>query len=516
MSDSRTSATGPSPIMKKKQTLSVSMMDQQQALYSALSARDRKFDGRFFVGVSSTGIYCRPVCSARTPKIENCTFYPSAAAAELAGFRPCLKCRPELAPGLALIDLGNRYAQVAVQLIEQGYLSEHSCEQLATRLGISDRHLRRIFAEQFGASPIDYAQSHRLLQAKRLLMDTALPLSEVAFAAGFGSLRRFNELFKARYRLIPSALRSAAARHGGTASSGLIFHLGYRPPYDWPRMLAFLQARAVNGVEHVAGNQYWRSIAVQQGGVAYCGWVSVQPDEARNRVRVEVAPALSRVTTEVLRRIRQLFDLDAAPDRIADALGSLVADAPGLRLPGCVNSFEQATRAILGQLVSVKMAAIFAGRIAQNWGTPLAQPNGSITHVFPEAAKVAQLQPEELRPLGIQLKRAAALIEMARVVTEGRLQLDNVLDIEQGIKALTALPGIGSWTANYIAMRAWSWPDVFLAGDYLIKQRFPGMTPRQIEQYAERWRPWRSYATLHLWHNGGWVPSTDAEMVIVK
>lgn len=346
------------------------MNTQQQALYDALRARDRKFDGRFFVGVSSTGIYCRPVCSARTPKLENCTFYPSAAAAELAGFRPCLKCRPELAPGLALIDLGNRYAQVAVQLIEQGYLSEHSCEALAARLGISDRHLRRIFAEQFGASPIDYAQSHRLLQAKRLLADTDLPLSEVAFAAGFGSLRRFNELFKARYRLIPSALRSGGARGERAAASGLVFHLGYRPPYDWDRMLNFLQARAVQGVERVEGRRYLRSIVVSQAGTEYCGWLSVQPEEARNRVRVEIAPALSLVTTEVLRRVRLLFDLDAAPDRINEALGSLAADAPGLRLPGCVNSFEQAARAVLGQLVSVKMAATFAGRMAERWGKP--------------------------------------------------------------------------------------------------------------------------------------------------
>jgi len=496
--------------MHKKLTPSVAMKNQQQALYEALSARDRKFDGRFFVGVSSTGIYCRPVCSARTPKIENCTFYPSAAAAELAGFRPCLKCRPELAPGLALIDLGNRYAQVAVQLIEQGYLSEHSCEQLATRLGISDRHLRRIFADQFGASPIDYAQSHRLLQAKRLLADTDMPLSEVAFAAGFGSLRRFNELFKARYRLIPSALRSSSGRNERTVASGLVFHLGYRPPYDWSRMLGFLQTRAVSGVERVEGQQYLRAIAITQGGIEYRGWVSVQPEEAHNRVRVEIAPSLSRVTTEVLRRTRQLFDLDAAPDLIAQALGPLAADAPGLRLPGCVNAFEQATRAVLGQLVSVKMAATFAGRMAELWGTPLEQPYGGITHVFPTAEQIARLQPEALRPLGVQLKRAAALIGIAQAVTEGRLQLENVLDIEQGIKALTALPGIGSWTASYIAMRAWSWPDVFLAGDYLIKQRFPGMTPRQIERYAESWRPWRSYATLHLWHNDGWMPSTEA------
>ncbi|KEY60315.1 DNA-3-methyladenine glycosylase 2 [Serratia sp. DD3] len=477
------------------------MKNQQHALYRALSARDPKFDGRFFVGVSSTGIYCRPVCSARTPKIENCTFYPSAAAAELAGFRPCLKCRPELAPGLALIDLGNRYAQVAVQLIEQGYLVEHSCQQLAARLGISDRHLRRIFAEQFGVSPIDYAQSFRLLQAKRLLMDTDLPLGEVAFAAGFGSLRRFNELFKSRYRLIPSQLRSNAGQHRQTTQAGLVFHLGYRPPYDWQRMLDFLQARAVSGVESVVGRHYLRSITIRQGGADYSGWVSVSPETSRHRVRVEIAPSLSRVTTEVLQRIRQLFDLDASPDSIVDVLGELAMDKPGMRLPGCVNSFEQATRAILGQLVSVKMAATFASRMAKQWGEPLPQPYGEITHLFPDAIRIAQLQPEELRPLGVQLKRAAALIGVARAVSEGRLQLDNVLDIEQGIKALTALPGIGSWTASYIAMRAWSWPDVFLAGDYLIKQRFPGMTPRQIERYAERWRPWRSYATLHLWHN---------------
>ncbi|MFI8416549.1 DNA-3-methyladenine glycosylase 2 [Serratia sp. NPDC078593] len=481
-------------------------MSEQQALYAALCARDRKFDGRFFVGVSSTGIYCRPVCSARTPKRENCTFYPSAAAAELAGFRPCLKCRPELAPGLALIDLGNRYAQVAVQLIEQGFLSEQGCAALAARLGISDRHLRRIFAAQFGASPIDYAQSHRLLQAKRLLADTNMPLSEVAFAAGFGSLRRFNELFKQRYRLVPSALRESRERQTRVAASGLVFHLGYRPPYDWPRMLAFLQARAVSGVERVQDGQYYRSLAVSQGGVEYCGWVSVLAEPECNRVRVEIAPTLSRVTTEVLRRIRQLFDLDAAPDSIVEVLGALAADAPGLRLPGCVNSFEQATRAVLGQLVSVNMAATFAGRMAERWGTPLEQPHAGITHVFPSAQQVALLQPEDLRALGVQLKRAAALIALARALTEGRLVLDNVLDIEAGIKALTALPGIGSWTANYIAMRAWAWPDVFLSGDYLIKQRFPAMTPRQIERYAERWRPWRSYATLHLWHNEQWQP----------
>lgn len=487
--------------------IGLTMLTDPQALYEALSARDRKFDGRFYVGVSSTGIYCRPVCSARTPKIANCSFYPSAAAAELAGYRPCLKCRPELAPGLAIIDLGNRYAQVAVQLIEQGYLSDHSCEQLASRLGVSARHLRRIFAEHFGASPVDYAQSHRLLQAKRLLMDTELPLSDVAFAAGFGSLRRFNELFQARYRLVPSALRRARPAAAQALQSGLVFYLSYRPPYDWATMFSFLQGRVVPGVEEVSADRYQRSLAVEQGGKWHQGWFSVQPDPERHRVRVEIAASLSQVTPEVLRRIRQLLDLDASPHLINQQLGCLAQAAPGLRLPGCVDSFEQAVRAILGQLVSVKMAATFASRIAANWGTPLTQPYQGISQLFPRAEQLAVLTPQDLRPLGIQLKRAATVITLAQAVVEGKISLDNVLDISQGMKDLCALPGIGSWTASYIAMRAWSWPDIFLTGDYLIKQRFPGMTPKQIEQYAERWRPWRSYATLHLWYNADWVPA---------
>lgn len=496
------------------------MLNDKQALYTALRTHDVKFDGRFFVGVSSTGIYCRPVCRARTPHIDNCTFYPSAAAAELAGFRPCLKCRPELAPGLAWVDLGNRYAQIAVQLIEQGFLNEHPCTALASRLGISDRHLRRIFLQQFGVSPVEYAQSQRLLRAKRLLMDTQLPLIDVAFTAGFRSLRRFNELFQQRYRLVPSQLRRPRSTSATPSvvdqsltslpsplSQGLVLYQSYRPPYDWNGMLNFLQGRAVEGVEAVAAESYRRSMAIEQDGVTYQGWCSVQPDPVRYRVRIDIAATLTPVIPEVIRRLRHLFDLDALPNVIVERLGSLAENNPGLRLPGCVNSFEQMVRAILGQLVSVRMAAVFASRITLNWGEPLVEPYAGITHLFPTPARLAALSPEALRPLGIQLKRAACIIALAQAVESGQLSLDNVIDIEQAIKDLTHYPGIGSWTANYIAMRVWGWPDIFLADDYLIKQRFPGMTPRQITHYAQRWRPWRSYAVLHLWRAEGWSTS---------
>lgn len=478
--------------------------------YAALKARDPKFDGRIFVGVSSTGIYCRPVCGARTPKAENCHFYPSAAAAERDGYRPCLKCRPELAPGLSVVDLSGRYIQVAVQLIEQGFLNQHSCADLAARLGISARQLRRIFAASFGASPIVYAQSSRLLQAKRLLMDTRLPLAEVALGAGFSSLRRFNELFSARYRMTPSSLRAQSAGQ----EEGLALFLSYRPPYDWRWMMAFLAARAVSGVDCVtAEGHYLRSLRAGCGDTAAWGWIRVAPEEKRARVRVHIAPALMRHVPEVLRRVRQLLDLDADPQAILNDLGTLAAEHPGLRLPGCVDAFEQSVRAILGQVVSVRMAARLAGEVARRWGTAVDTPFADITHLFPTAQTLAQVAPEELKSIGIPLRRAASITLLAAAVCAGRLKLENVLDIEGQIAALTAIPGIGTWTATYVAMRAWNWPDAFLQGDYLIKQRFPGMTPGAIVRYAERWRPWRAYATLHLWHNDNWLlqPQTETD-----
>lgn len=477
------------------------MNGNHEIWYAALKARDPKFDGRIFVGVSSTKIYCRTVCGARTPKAENCHFYPSAAAAERDGYRPCLKCRPELAPGLSIVDLSNRYIQVAVQLIEQGYLTQHSCEALASRLGISDRQLRRVFAEHFGASPIEYAQSYRLLQAKRLLMDSQLPLEEVAFSAGFGSLRRFNELFSARYRMTPSSLRANKAKQ----EEGLMLSVSYRPPYDWGWMLGFLQTRCVAGVDKVtAEGEYQRTLRVGQDS----GWIALRPDESRCRVNVQISSSLTAHAPEVLRRVRQLLDLDADPQAIAEGLGKLAMHNPGLRLPGCMNAFEQSVRAILGQVVSVKMAAKFASAIAERWGDFVETPLEDLNAIFPNVNRLAALSAEELKTIGIPLKRAASIVRLAQEVSDGRLILDDVLDIEGSIAAITAIPGIGSWTATYIAMRAWSWPDAFLQGDYLIKQRFPQMTPSKIVKYAERWRPWRAYANLHLWHNDAWTMET--------
>lgn len=476
------------------------MNGNHEIWYAALKARDPKFDGRIFVGVSSTKIYCRTVCGARTPKAENCHFYPSAAAAERDGYRPCLKCRPELAPGLSIVDLSSRYMQLAVQLIEQGFLTQHSCEELATRLGISDRQLRRVFADRFGASPIEYAQSYRLLQAKRLLMDSHLPLADVALSAGFGSLRRFNELFSARYRMTPSSLR---ANNKGQ-EDGLTLSLSYRPPYDWEWMLGFLAARSVSGVDSVTANgDYQRTLRI--GDAA--GWIVLHPEASRCRVKVQISGSLAPHAPEVLRRVRQLLDLDADPVAISAGLGSL-AQNTGLRLPGCVNAFEQSVRAILGQVVSVKMAAKFASAVAERWGEAVDTPWDELKVIFPDAHQLARVTPEALKTIGIPLKRAASIVHLAKEVSEGRLSLEDVLDIEGGIAAITAIPGIGRWTATYIAMRAWSWPDAFLQGDYLIKQRFPQMTPSKIVHYAERWRPWRAYATLHLWHNDSWTTET--------
>ncbi|MES2353699.1 MAG: DNA-3-methyladenine glycosylase 2 [Pseudomonadota bacterium] len=470
------------------------------AYYAALLSRDRKFDGRFFVGVSSTKIYCRPICTVRTPKLENCSFYPSAVAAELNGYRPCLKCRPELAPGLSPIDASGRYVQVAVKLIESGFLSDHSCEELAARLGISDRHLRRTFAEQFGASPIEFAQSQRLLQAKRLLTDTDISLAEIALAAGFGSLRRFNELFREHYRLTPSDLRSQRRSGKAIAPSSLTLRLAYRPSYDWDWMLDFLRIRAVDGIEKIIDNTYIRTLCVTQSGIAHLGWIRITPMPNKSQISVEISASLLRVVPEVLLRVRRLFDLDAMPEQIAAALGSLSAVRPGLRLPGSVSGFEFAVRAILEQQISTKAAATLASRFTERFGVSIETPFEGIRYIFPDAASIATLSIEALRSIGMTAKRAVSIQSLSALTAEGKLDLDYVVDIDRGIETLTELPGIGLWTATYIAMRAWSWADAFLHTDYVIRQRFPMLSPKQIQKLAERWRPWRSYAVFHLWH----------------
>jgi AraC family transcriptional regulator, regulatory protein of adaptative response / DNA-3-methyladenine glycosylase II len=465
--------------------------------YRALRSHDARFDGRFFVGVATTRIYCRPVCTARTPLRANCRFYPSAAAAEAHGFRPCLRCRPELAPGHAAVDATRRLAQAAAGLIEDGSLTDARLPQLAQRLGVTDRHLRRVFREEFGVAPVEYAQTQRLLLAKRLLTDTAMPVLDVAMASGFASLRRFNHLFRSRYRLAPGELRRVAPARA--QAPWLSFELAYRPPYDWEAMLAFLERRAIPGVEHVEAGTYQRSLRIAHAGAEVAGRIQVSPSPRRAALRVRVEPAFARCLPAVLARVKRLFDLACHPEDVAQGLGELAAAHPGLRLPGAVDGFELAVRAILGQQVTVRAARTLAGRFAAAFGLPM-EPRGEAVHLaFPSASAIALLDPAQIARLGIVGARARALIAVSREVDAGRMPLEPSADVADTLDKLLAVPGIGPWTAHYIAMRALSWPDAFPMPDAgLVKALGERSTARALAR-AQAWQPWRSYAVMHLW-----------------
>lgn len=466
------------------------------ACYAALVAHDARFDGRFFVGVTSTGIYCRPVCRVRLPKAANCTFHAHAAAAEAAGFRPCLKCRPELAPGFGQTDAGDALARAAARLIDEGW----PLPDVAARVGVTERHLRRLFAGAFGVAPVQYAQTQRLLLAKRLLTDTALPVAEVAAASGFASTRRLQALFQSRYGLAPSRLRRAG---GVPAGDGLVLRLAYRPPYDWPRLLRFLAQRAIPGVEAVVGEGeagvYQRTVRMGRTS----GWLAVAHEPARGALRVTLAPALAPHTAALLARLRRQFDVGAEPQAIAAVLGPLAEGAPGLRLPGAFDGFELAVRAVLGQQVTVAAARTLASRFAAAFGTPLTTPHAALSLLFPEPDHVARQGRDAVARLGIVAQRAEAILALARAVAEGRLRFDAGTDPAQAMAALQAIPGIGPWTAHYIAMRALAWPDAWLPGDVALlnAQALPRGAAGQRESLtrAEAWRPWRSYAVLHTW-----------------
>jgi AraC family transcriptional regulator, regulatory protein of adaptative response / DNA-3-methyladenine glycosylase II len=472
-----------------------------QTCYRALRARDARFDGRFFVAVSSTRIYCRPVCTVKPPRRENCRFYPSAAAAESGGYRPCLRCRPELAPGNASIDAASRMAQAAASLIEDRTLDEEGLEAVAARLGITDRHLRRTFGAEFGVSPVEFAQTQRLLLAKRLLTDTALPVTEVAFASGFGSLRRFNALFKQRYRLQPGRLRKHMKTTGSTVADALHFELSYRPPYDWPALRAFLAARAIAGVEAVEDGRYLRTVRVHAEGKAQLGWIAVSPSAKKPALHVAVSASLAKALPPVLSRVKALTDLACNPAEVAAALGPLAKAHPGLRVPGAFDGFEVAVRAILGQQVTVAAARTVAGRFAAAFGDPVETPFAGLATVFPEAKAIAQLPYGRIARLGMPGARARSLIALARAVAGGELGLMPNADIEATLEKLRALPGVGEWTAQYIAMRALAWPDAFPHGDYGVKKALGETDARKILAAGEAWRPWRAYAVMHLWNS---------------
>ena len=472
------------------------LLDADQC-YRALRAHDTRFDGRFFVGVGTTRIYCRPVCTAKTPLRRNCRFFPSAAAAESEGFRPCLRCRPELAPGYAVVDANRRLAQAAAGLMEDGRLQDASLAELASTLRVTDRHLRRVFQQEFGVSPVDYAQTQRLLLAKRLLTDTELPIIDVAMASGFASLRRFNALFRARYRMTPGELRRSSATR---AAGELAFEIAYRPPYDWAAMSAFLERRAIAGVERVDARGYHRTLRVERQGKWHGGWISVAPSRKRAALRVTASPSLAGALPAVLARVKQLFDVACHPDEIAEALGDIAAAHPGLRLPGAIDGFEIAVRAILGQQVTVKAAATLARRVVEAFGDPIEASDPRLTHLFPLPATIAALDPSRIAELGIVAVRARAIVALAQALDSGALRLDRSAEVHETIAALEQLPGVGSWTAQYIAMRALAWPDAFPHPDVAVLNALGARKrPRDAIAQAESWRPWRAYAVLHLW-----------------
>jgi AraC family transcriptional regulator of adaptative response / DNA-3-methyladenine glycosylase II len=466
------------------------------ACYRALVAHDPRFDGRFFVGVRSTGIYCRPVCTVRTPRRAQCRFFPSAAAAEADGFRPCLRCRPELAPGFAAIDASRRLAHAALALMEDGFLEGRSLAALAERLGVTPRHLRRIFEAAFGVTPVAHAQTQRLLLAKRLLTDTALPVTDVAFASGFASVRRMNALFAQRYRMPPTRLRERGAP---ARSASLAFALAFRPPYAWDAVLAFLGARAMAGVERRDGNAFVRALAIRHRGERHAGHVRVTRAARRDALVAELSPSLVRVVPQVLARVRHVFDLDCDPDEVARTLGSLAAPLPGLRIPGAFDGFEIGVRGIVGQQVSVRAMTTLMGRFAAAFGSPLAEAPSGIGFAFPDATDVAGRSEAEIAAIGLPKARARSILALARAVDDG-LDLSPAADPAQAIERLVALPGIGPWTAHYVALRGLGWPDAFPHADLGVKRALALERPADVLAYAERWRPWRGYAVLHLWH----------------
>jgi AraC family transcriptional regulator, regulatory protein of adaptative response / DNA-3-methyladenine glycosylase II len=467
-------------------------LDREQC-YQAVLTHDSRFDGHFFVGVKSTGIYCRPICRSKQPARERCEFYRLAAAAEAAGFRPCLRCRPELAPGQAPADSADRLVSTAVKQIESGGLQERSVADLAASLGVTDRHLRRVLLQNLGVTPVQLAQTRRLLLAKQLLTDTTLSMIDIAFASGFKSLRRFNALFRERYSMAPKALREK--KRASTGAPSFECRLFYRSPFDWDSLSGFLSKRVFAGVEEVEGGRYRRTVAIGP----HEGWVSVANDPVQSALRVEVSISLLPVLVQLLARLRRLFDLEATPQQISERLGELATRHPGLRVPGAFDGFEMAIRAIIGQQISVKAATTFAARLTGRFGQLIATPFPSLTHLAPTPAAIATASIEELTGIGLTQARARSILAIAQAIRSGAVKLDIAGSIDQSLTKLKELPGIGDWTVNYFAMRVFGWPDAFPSGDLGILKALNTTNPREALAAAENWRPWRAYAAMHLW-----------------
>jgi AraC family transcriptional regulator, regulatory protein of adaptative response / DNA-3-methyladenine glycosylase II len=491
-------------------------LQTDDAYYLAVKARDARFDGCFFTGVTSTGIYCRPVCRVRAPKRENCRFFGHAAQAEAAGFRPCMRCRPELAPHSLIWstqDASHTLALQAARLLD-GALAQQasSVADVAARLGVSDRHLRRIFEAHLGVSPLQYLQTRRLLCAKQLLTDTRLAVADIAHASGFASLRRFNAAFVQHYRLNPTQLRRERAQGAPATTQATSVRLGYRPPYNVVAMLEFFKTRQLNAIESIAahthislpaGKNIIKTLRLAQPDGVYTGWLACSFDEVQCAVNVQISDSLRPALPLLIARLRAALDLDADPKAINAVLDAHFPGTEGLRVPGALDGYEVAVRAVLGQQVTVAAGRTFTQRVVNTFGESIDTPFPELTRLFPAPAVIAHLAPSQLGELGIVKQRQAALIALSQAVDSAALDLNTCVNALQTVEFLKTLPGIGDWTAQYIAMRALRWPDAFPAGDVALHNalgvRDAKNPSRAAEEASQAWRPWRSYAVLRAW-----------------
>jgi AraC family transcriptional regulator of adaptative response / DNA-3-methyladenine glycosylase II len=464
----------------------------------ARASKDARFDGLFFTAVRSTKIYCRPVCPAPTPKRSNVSYYPTAAAASAAGFRPCLRCRPELSPE-AHARGGEDTVQRALELIADGALQDASIETLATQVGIGSRQLRRVFLARTGATPIAVHTTRRLLLAKQLLTETTLPVTQVALAAGFNSLRRFNTAFLEGCGMPPTAIRR---QRGETPSGALTLRLGYRPPLDFAAMLAFLARRTIPGIERVGTDSYERVIGPTDAST----WIRVTASSAKPELLLEISNTDPRSIPDIVRRVRRVFDLDAdlvavhAALREEPLLAKAIKKRPGLRVPGGWDGFEIAVRAVIGQQISVAGATTLARRLVDAYGETRAHSRDGLDRSFPTAERLLDAP---LESIGLPRSRAATLRSLSAAVVDGRVDFRAGQRLDAFVEQMSALPGIGAWTAHYIAMRALGHPDAFPAGDLVLQQVLGGdtrLSERATDARSQAWRPWRAYSVLHLWH----------------
>jgi AraC family transcriptional regulator, regulatory protein of adaptative response / DNA-3-methyladenine glycosylase II len=482
-------------------TPSASTTAFDKACDRARMTRDARFDGLFYIAVTSTRIYCRPVCPAPSPKKENIRYYTTAAAASAAGFRPCLRCRPEAAPGSPLHRSQQDLVGAALRLIEDGALDNGSVTALALRLGIGERHLRRLFDEQIGAAPLQVAATRRVLFAKKLLSETSLPVTEVVHASGYASVRRFNSAFRSAYRMAPRDLRRT--RRDAPAAEGLSLRLPFRPPYDFAAQLTFFARRAIPGVESVDATSYRRAFVHDD----LAGQMTLSAAAEGNALQLCIDYPRSAALLNLVAKVRRMFDLDADALAINAQLGisaqmkTLVRRNPGQRLPGGWDGFEIAVRAILGQQVSVAAARTLAARMVQRYGVALPAPFDQGV-LFPNAERLTDV---DLREIGVTGARSETIRRLAHAVCTGDVHFRAEQGLPAFVEAITELPGIGAWTAHYIAMRAFSHPDAFPAADLILRKAAAGkgspLSTKALEQLSEQWRPWRAYAVMHLWRS---------------